>query len=947
MSSGSGAVYGRCCLFLRALLALVAWVVAATMPLRAQPRPGDVVGGFSAAVPEGNAIFATAVRADGGMYIGGSFTSIGGVPRTNIALLKPDGSLDLSFDPGFGTEQPVLALAMQGDKLLIAGSFYGYNNITSFNLARALPDGRPDPEFAGTNLIDFVSSSISALHVLPNGQFYIGGSFPPQAAVGRRNIARLNANGTVDPGFNATAVLDRTVQALATLPDGRLVFGGIRLGRLLPSGAPDTTFGGSGILTNYNAVFGLALQPDGRLVCAGSFGTVDGVALNGLARLNADGTRDTTFSTPGGANGRIGTLHRLADGTLLIGGEFSRVGGHERRALARLLPDGALDLTFRCDLGTTVFSDSILYATIRAFSPAGAGRMVGGGIFASANGTPRSGVMQFELGGSANRPPWVLGSDATLPVSESDDLRLVIRTDGRPAPSLRWFQGNTLLGGSTNDTLVVSNVTAAAAGEYRVVAQNTQGSVTQLVARVQVNALTNLPGRVNAAFHPGSGPGPRSEVGMESFLYSVALQPDGGVVVGGAFSNFNGRTSRGVARLTPHGQPDPAFNIGSGPAGASPTSVIEIRQVEPAGGGKLLVAGSHASFAGFAAPALTRLHADGSVDTGFRLQGFSSLANVQRLKQQADDRWLLLGQFQATNPVPLSGLARILPDGTLDPSFRPLGTETNLVFAPALLDLDLFADQRVLIGGFFSAIQGQPRSAVAVLRPDGSLDPAFAPSSSLTLARVVAAQADGKVLVGGNFEATPSLPRSFLARLNANGSFDDSFQAAPEITNTVQRLVVLPNQRILVGVGGLFGQGVPNCGVFRLLPDGRLDPDFGGPVWTDNGVLGLTVDPAGSLWVAGGFREIRGIARNGVARLWHEPDPAAAGPALALRLLGNAAEVSFASSLGRTYQLEYRGAVNTGAWMAGPSVAGTGNPLVLRDEPLTGGNRFYRVRVTP
>lgn len=93
-------------------------------------------------------------------------------------------------------------------------------------------------------------------------------------------------------------------------------------------------------------VWTTAVQPDGKIVIAGAFTQVDGVAMNGVARLDAQGRLDATFDVGVGLDGRVRCVAIQEDGKILVGGEFSSVSGEPRPLLARLLPNGSLDAGF-------------------------------------------------------------------------------------------------------------------------------------------------------------------------------------------------------------------------------------------------------------------------------------------------------------------------------------------------------------------------------------------------------------------------------------------------------------------------------------------------------------------------------------------------------------------------------------------------------------------------
>lgn len=98
--------------------------------------------------------------------------------------------------------------------------------------------------------------------------------------------------------------------------------------------AVDPTFNpGSGA---NDRVLALALQPDGNVLLGGIFSIVGGTARNGIARLNANGSLDTSFDPGTGANGAVHALTLQSDGKVLLGGTFTSVSGTLRSGIARL-----------------------------------------------------------------------------------------------------------------------------------------------------------------------------------------------------------------------------------------------------------------------------------------------------------------------------------------------------------------------------------------------------------------------------------------------------------------------------------------------------------------------------------------------------------------------------------------------------------------------------------
>jgi uncharacterized delta-60 repeat protein len=234
------------------------------------------------------------MQPDGKVLIGGDFDQLyGASPRNRIARLNVDGTLDATFDPGTGANDEVLRLALQSDgKVLIGGRFTEVGGVARNRIARLNANGTLDATFdpgTGTNGTPW------HLALQPDGKVLIGGSFTEVNGVARNRIARLNANGTLDAAFN-----------------------------------PGTGTNG--------APLHLALQPDGKVLIGGEFTEVDGVARNRIARLNANGTLDTTFNPGAGADYIVNSVSVQPDGKVLIGGWFTQVGGEAHPRIARLMP---------------------------------------------------------------------------------------------------------------------------------------------------------------------------------------------------------------------------------------------------------------------------------------------------------------------------------------------------------------------------------------------------------------------------------------------------------------------------------------------------------------------------------------------------------------------------------------------------------------------------------
>ncbi|MGC3957257.1 MAG: delta-60 repeat domain-containing protein [Verrucomicrobiota bacterium] len=108
------------------------------------------------------------------------------------------------------------------------------------------------------------------------------------------------------------------------------------------------------ITRNFTRVYTTALQPDGKILIGGDFVQVNGATAFKVARLNSDGTPDSTFDAGVGLQGGMALKILLQpDGKILVGGRFVQVNGVPRNRIARLNSDGSLDPSFDPGLGAT------------------------------------------------------------------------------------------------------------------------------------------------------------------------------------------------------------------------------------------------------------------------------------------------------------------------------------------------------------------------------------------------------------------------------------------------------------------------------------------------------------------------------------------------------------------------------------------------------------------
>lgn len=370
---------------------------------------------------------------------------------------------------------------------------------------RILDSGRRDPSYAP----GFINSEVRQIVALPDGSAVIGGWFSQVTdpvtggTITRRGVTQISTTGSVIGAF-----------------------------------AADGGFGSS-----QGPVYDLARQPDGKYVVVGNFTTFHGVSRNYLARLNADGTLDTSFNPGTGANGVIHAVLVGPDEKIYIGGAFTSYNGTAREYLARLNPDGTLDPTFTPpDFG----SSAGWRVHCLAFQPDG--KLLVGGYFYFSGTSLKSSLCRLLANGTLDSTFSGVTSGAHTVSSANTPqfiYRIVVNADG---------------------TLLIGGNFSAYNG----------------VARGGFARLTNT-GALDTSFAPVSA------TGVSNIVYALLPLPDGSVLAGGSFPSFNGVASRNLAKVGPTGTFDTAFAAAGGFSGT-------VYDLVALADGRVLLCGTYAAF---------------------------------------------------------------------------------------------------------------------------------------------------------------------------------------------------------------------------------------------------------------------------------------------------------------------------------------------------------------
>jgi len=291
-------------------------------------------------------------------------------------------------------------------------------------------------------------------------------------------------------------------------------------------------------------------------------------------------------------------------------------------------------------------------------------------------------------------------------------------------------------------------------------------------------------------------------------------------------------------------------------------TAVYVTVVQPADG-KILIGGEFTRVLGVERNNIARLNADGTLDTAFNPNAVSGA--VFSIAVQADGKVLAGGYFTNIGGQPRNRIARLdAVTGAAD-DFNPNVVDNNPdpLTDEAILSIRVQTDGKIIAGGFFTNVGGQPRNNIARLDPTTGAADSFNPNANSDV-RSIALQADGKIIIGGVFDMVGGQPRNKIARLNSDGTLDTGFD--PNANDTVLSIAVQEDGKILVGgdftsIGGQVRNSIARLDAVTGLADTAFNPD------ANNSVLSIVVQVDGKILVGGFFTNIGGQTQNFVARL--------------------------------------------------------------------------------
>ena len=706
------------------------------------------------------------LQPDGKLIVVGDFLNLAGVPQRHIARMKSNGNLDESFVSGSGAGGGTINTIklLPNGKILIAGTFTSYNGVPGNRIALLNENGTLDGSFnSGTG----PNSDINAVTVQPDGKILIGGSFNLYNGTARRGIARLNSDGGLDPSFVSTIDNNSSVfiQAVSVQTDGKILIGGSfahqtasgvlrNVARLDENGTVDSTFApGAGA----NApVYSVVVQADGRLLVGGNFNSFNGVFTRGLVRLSANGILDSSFS-----QSNITSVSKIIfqpDGKILLVGVFSSSGFDLK--LLRLNADGTADPSFNTASSAT--SNQTVNAVV--YQPDN--KVIIGGQFsttpATGGGASPAGFIRFNADATRDTSyifrTGVIGSDVNKVYAQPDGKLLIIggagTVGGLNRSGLARLNADGTVDTSFNPNVVFPRVVAFLPNNKIAVFAYSSGS--NLFKLYYLNS----DGSIDSSFDMMI-----SDNGSSAEVNDMAAQPDGKIIIVGKFSQVSGINRKGFARLNTDGSVDESYVTNLIYTAGNFISIDILPDGRQVISGRI-IAGLSSNYIG----TVFRINSDGTSDGTFNLpvvanSGVNTVL-ITDLSLQNDGKILICGIFSTINSISVKNVSRLNVNGSVDLSFvPPTITGTFDGFPSAILAQ---SGGKYIVGGEWQFVNGVARTSIARINTDGSLDASFNPvisgNNSQSVSSIVQ-QPDGKLIIIGNIIAVDNYQRRFIARL--------------------------------------------------------------------------------------------------------------------------------------------------------------------------------------
>ena len=628
------------------------------------------------------------------------------------------------------------------------------------------------------------------------------------------------------------------------------------------SGSVDTTFNMGSTGAN-NSVFCMVTQSDGKIIMGGNFTAYSGSSSPYIARINLNGTLDTTFNVGVGFNSTVYDLKLQSDGKVIVTGAFTSYSGSTRNRIARLNTNGTYDTTYNIGTGlnqngfaVAIQSDDkavIVGNSMTTYSGSAIGT---GSLRINTNGTldttfnNGTGFTATTLVGYAvdiqSDGKIVIGHGATQ-YSGSTVTRLMrLNTNGTVDSSFN----PGVINGSVNAVKIQPDQKILIAGGFTSVSGSTQSSIARILSNGNRDASYNVGAGINSV--------------IANAINGFSLDSTGNVYIGNNFTTYSGSTVNRFVKTSPSGTIDLTFNTGSVAFNGQSTRGFN------SGVWTTLVSGSRlylgGSFTLYDAPPYNRiikLDNTGSIDTTFNMgAGFNNI--VYGMVTQSDAKLIVGGDFSTYSGSSVSRITRLNVSGTRDTSFN-VGTGAN----GAVYDFEIQSDGKIVAVGNFTTYSGSSSPGIVRINTDGTRDATFVVGTGFTggTPLSIAMQSDGKfIVVGNNFTAYSGSSRTRIARINTDGTLDTTYNVGTGFSNEAYSVVIQSDDKTIVGGAFTTYSGSSVTRLVKINTNGTRDLTFN-PGTSNGNIFTLKLLNNDSLLVGGAFTTYSGSAANRLVKV--------------------------------------------------------------------------------
>ncbi|MDQ7960906.1 T9SS type A sorting domain-containing protein [Flavobacterium lindanitolerans] len=782
-----------------------------------------IYNGFSSSSSSGGAkIYTTKILHNGKIAVYGDFDLYQGIPTNKLAILNPNGSLDTSFNVGLGPDyvnqyygSSSMICEQPDGKLIVVGSFTTFNGVSKKNIVRLNLDGTIDTSF---NVGTSSNGYITCVKLQNDGKILCGGEFTEFNGQAYASLVRLNTNGTIDNSFNI----------------------GLGFKNIINSFTED------GIIKTID------IQNDNKIIVGGKFLKFNNSVKINLVRLNSNGTIDNSFNigigggnntTNGTNNGQIyRVIYDNSLNKIYITGIINNFNGSPSYNLLRLNIDGTIDTTFN-------FTSVIGYNGLNS-----------NGYIYDMNLQSNGKIL---LGGEGINLNNCTGSYCSRIVQINQDGTLDTTFDCKLVGAYTTVYSID----SINDSIIVS-------GQFTSV--NFEPIYKGSIVKVLQNGLTDL------SFNPNLGTDPYTP----SFASSISLN-DGNIIANPTYSinyvypngNTNGiyneRITAGLIKINSDGsihQNDYANFL---------TSNLYSYYLTKDNASNLISSN----------PFTTKIGENGLINNSFAstssiIAPFNVNIFVYDHAVQNDGKIIIGGNFRYSSPGNNSyrqRLMRVNSNGTLDTSFNIgkgingasiAGTEGYSVNTIALVP-----NNKIVLGGVFTNYNDNIISNIVRLDSNGTFDPTFNSGTAFNsnVYKIIYQQDIGKLIVVGKFTSYNSSNSNYIVRLNNDGTIDPTFTSPFAIGSTdsrVMNMVIQPDNKYIIS-GKIDGVEF----LKRLNSNGTIDTSFANSTYTAvqntfgdyDLIRNISLLPNNKILISGSFDHINSTRRDGIAVLNNSP----------------------------------------------------------------------------